>query len=105
MRRANGFKRIVSASSESRCWQRVPGKFETMLPDRGRCFPETGLELKINDNDTDKILIYKGTPLAYELSMEYIDAGLLYHENYYYLRVTQIDGNMAWSSPIWVQYD
>ena len=67
--------------------------------------PETGLELKINDNDTDKILIYKGTPLAYELSMEYIDSGLLYHENYYYLRVTQVDGNMAWSSPIWVQYD
>jgi len=37
--------------------------------------------------------------------MEYIDSGLLYHENYYYLRVTQVDGNMAWSSPIWVQYD
>ena len=59
----------------------------------------------LNNNDTDKILIYKGTPLAYELSMEYIDSGLLYHENYYYLRVTQVDGNMAWSSPIWVQYD
>jgi hypothetical protein len=23
---------------------------------------------------------------------------------YYYLRVTQTDGNMAWSSPIWVDY-
>ncbi len=24
--------------------------------------------------------------------------------SYYYLRVTQEDGNMAWSSPIWVDY-
>ncbi|MGZ3733050.1 MAG: DUF3604 domain-containing protein, partial [Parachlamydiaceae bacterium] len=23
---------------------------------------------------------------------------------YYYLRVTQVDGHMAWSSPIWVDY-
>ena len=67
--------------------------------------PETGLELKINDNDTDKILIYKGTPLNYALSMKHVDSELLYHKNYYYLRVTQVDGNMAWSSPIWVQYD
>ena len=67
--------------------------------------PETGLELKINDNDTDKILIYKGTPLNYALSMTHVDSELLYHKNYYYLRVTQVDGNMAWSSPIWVQYD
>ena len=24
-------------------------------------------------------------------------------ENRYYLRVEQADGNMAWSSPVWVQ--
>jgi hypothetical protein len=26
-------------------------------------------------------------------------------ENYYYLRATQVDGEIGWSSPIWVSYE
>ena len=65
--------------------------------------PDNGLELSINSRD--KIFIYKGTPEFYELSLNYTDNSLLHKKNYYYLRATQIDGNMAWSSPIWVEYD
>ena len=33
---------------------------------------------------------------------EFTDAAPLAGENRYYLRVEQADGNMAWSSPVWV---
>ena len=40
-----------------------------------------------------------------EVSFELADTMLIPGEEaYYYLRVTQEDGNMAWSSPIWVRY-
>jgi hypothetical protein len=32
------------------------------------------------------------------------DAEPLKGENRYYLRIEQVDGNMAWSSPLWVTY-
>lgn len=39
------------------------------------------------------------------LSFELTDQRIIPHEqHYYYLRVLQDDGNMAWSSPIWVTY-
>ena len=33
----------------------------------------------------------------------YRDAGAPAGEHYYYVRVAQKDGNVAWSSPIWVK--
>ncbi|NNE33761.1 MAG: DUF3604 domain-containing protein, partial [Rhodothermales bacterium] len=40
------------------------------------------------------------------MSFELEDTTLIPGESaYYYLRVTQEDGNMAWSSPIWVTYE
>lgn len=39
--------------------------------------------------------------LSFELQDEIIIPG---EEHYYYLRVLQNDGNMAWSSPIWVNF-
>ncbi|MEM8954411.1 MAG: hypothetical protein AAGD22_09695 [Verrucomicrobiota bacterium] len=35
---------------------------------------------------------------------EYVDEAPLSGENRYYLRVEQLDGNMAWASPLWVDY-
>ncbi|MEM7143903.1 MAG: hypothetical protein AAF591_02130 [Verrucomicrobiota bacterium] len=35
---------------------------------------------------------------------EYRDEAPLAGENRYYLRVEQLDGNMAWASPVWVEY-
>lgn len=37
-----------------------------------------------------------------QLQTHYTDAAPLQGENRYYLRVEQSDGNMAWSSPVWV---
>ena len=40
-----------------------------------------------------------------EAQMEWVDDLLIPGETqYYYVRVIQRDGNMAWSSPIWVTY-
>lgn len=41
-----------------------------------------------------------------ELSLALVDAMIIPGEShYYYLRALQEDGNMAWSSPIWVNYE
>ena len=37
-----------------------------------------------------------------ETSFTFVDNEAGTGENYYYVRVIQNDGNMAWSSPIWV---
>jgi len=42
-------------------------------------------------------------PNKREFNTGFIDANPLLGENRYYLRVEQADGNMAWSSPVWVK--
>ena len=37
-----------------------------------------------------------------DVDFTYIDRQLLKTGDYYYLRVEQLDGNKAWSSPVWV---
>ncbi len=37
-----------------------------------------------------------------DVSFEFTDAEASLGENYYYVRVQQVDGQLAWSSPIWV---
>jgi hypothetical protein len=39
-----------------------------------------------------------------EVSATWTDEQPLKGENRYYLRVEQVDGNMAWSSPLWITY-
>ncbi|MEA3400481.1 MAG: DUF3604 domain-containing protein [Armatimonadota bacterium] len=41
-------------------------------------------------------------PVSYQASMEVEDEGSGDGADYYYVRVTQANGQMAWSSPIWV---
>lgn len=41
-------------------------------------------------------------PASYEASLEVEDEGSGEGTDYYYVRVTQANGQMAWSSPIWV---
>lgn len=45
-------------------------------------------------------LVGENPPLEYEL--EYVDRGAMQPGDYYYVRVDQLDGARAWSSPIWV---
>ena len=39
-----------------------------------------------------------------EMAVDYVDTSPRAGENYYYVRVQQIDRNMAWSSPVWVKH-
>ena len=42
-------------------------------------------------------------PAAKTVSQTFVDESPVAGENRYYLRIEQADGNMAWSSPVWVQ--
>ena len=52
----------------------------------------------IKNND----VIYGTAQGALETEFEYVDETEICPNDYYYLRITQEDGNMAWSSPVWV---
>jgi hypothetical protein len=52
----------------------------------------------------ESVKIHKAVPESlYKTSFKYIDNGDGNKEDFYYLRVTQLNGQMAWSSPIWVK--
>jgi len=42
-------------------------------------------------------------PKAKRFETSFTDESPNAGENRYYLRIEQVDGNMAWSSPVWVQ--
>jgi hypothetical protein len=48
--------------------------------------------------------VYKASPNAKTAAFEYVDNAATKGESYYYVRVEQSDGQLAWSSPIWVTY-
>ena len=47
-------------------------------------------------------IIYTSHPNQEEYAFEFRDRGFTAGSNYYYIRVVQNDGQVAWSSPIWV---
>ncbi|MCZ6675446.1 MAG: DUF3604 domain-containing protein, partial [Verrucomicrobia bacterium] len=60
-------------------------------------------EVEIDDFYTDTITLQRvisDPPISHHF--EYLDTDNPQHGDYYYLRVTQINGHQAWSSPIWV---
>ena len=48
-------------------------------------------------------IVYTSHPNHEEYSFEYRDRDFRPGANYYYVRVVQNDGQVAWSSPIWVE--
>jgi len=46
--------------------------------------------------------VYTQKPGTKEFSFEYEDRQPKPGESYYYVRVIQQDGNLAWSSPVWI---
>ena len=48
--------------------------------------------------------IYQVKPNQKDAHFEYVDSSIGSGESYYYVRVEQTDGQLAWSSPIWVTY-
>ena len=53
------------------------------------------------DPDTVSIqLVDENQPLDY--GFDFVDTGEMGRGDYYYVRVKQLNGAMAWSSPVWV---
>jgi hypothetical protein len=46
---------------------------------------------------------YEVAPNDRKAEFTYVDTHPVMGENRYYVRVEQVDGNLAWSSPVWVQ--
>jgi hypothetical protein len=53
----------------------------------------------------DNKYVYSGEPREREVHLQYVDmqarAG---KTSYYYVRIEQQDGNLAWASPLWITY-
>jgi hypothetical protein len=52
----------------------------------------------------DNEYIYSNEPQGETFDLRYRENSLTPGQHYYYVRVEQKDGNVAWSSPIWVKY-
>jgi hypothetical protein len=52
----------------------------------------------------DGAYVYKVAPGKQDVSFEYGDSAAGKGEHWYYVRVEQSNGELAWSSPIWVRY-
>ena len=52
----------------------------------------------------DGKFVYKTEPGSNAAEFDYIDAAASPGESWYYVRVIQVDRNMAWSSPMWIKY-
>jgi hypothetical protein len=52
----------------------------------------------------DNEYIYSKAPESETFDLRYKENSLTPGQHYYYVRVEQKDGNVAWSSPVWVKY-
>ncbi len=52
----------------------------------------------------DNSFVYTAHPGVEEIAFTYTDSDVVSGEHYYYVRVIQEDDNMAWGSPIWIDY-
>ena len=50
----------------------------------------------------DANYVYKVEPGRQEAAFEYLDVAAQPGQHWYYVRVEQEDGELAWSSPIWI---
>ena len=52
----------------------------------------------------DNQYVYSQEPQGDSFELRFKETSLTPGEHYYYVRVRQKDGNMAWSSPVWIDY-
>ena len=72
--------------------------------------PELEIEV-IGSNDLQEVVVirdnkyvYRRTGSGKQLQFTFKESSLALGQHYYYVRVEQKDSNVAWSSPIWVEY-
>jgi hypothetical protein len=79
---------------------------DILLGNYNKSISASELEMGMNTiilGESDSLIVIKGIPEKRDMVWEITDNSILYRWNYYYLRVIQINGEMAWSSPIWIQ--
>src|SRR5262249_13458043 len=82
-----------------------------LMGDEFRAWPPPAAEVKVIGTAglrrvevvRNNQIVYTASPGSDQAQFRYQDAQPVRGGAYYYLRVIQEDGNMAWSSPIWVQ--
>lgn len=52
----------------------------------------------------DGVYVHKAAPGGRDVNVEFLDRSPGKGEHWYYVRIEQADGELAWSSPIWVTY-
>ncbi len=48
--------------------------------------------------------VYSASPVGTEANIEFVDQAPVQGSSYYYLRVIQEDGEIGWSSPVWLEH-
>jgi hypothetical protein len=76
------------------------------VEERFQLIPDEVENVDIFWHNAYKVKFHTAIPEAgYKTTVEWVDDDLSPGRNWYYLRVTQLNGQMAWSSPIWVDTD
>ncbi len=79
----------------------IPAKgFEIVLRELSEGFVRKDLSASVDRDAVTLELI--GGEMPMEAEIEYSDTGEMRHGDYYYVRVDQLDGARAYSSPVWV---
>ena len=79
---------IIETKTNAKLWLKVDGTA-----------PFRRITIVRNEKDWKNFGVFSGTTFEESLT----DEDMLDGENRYYVRVLQRDGNMAWSSPVWVK--
>jgi len=89
-------ERVIALTDES----------ESLILDQFGLAPEDIENPDVYWHNAWKMKIYRAIPHeGYHVKYRYVDENPKVGENYYYVRVTQLNGQIAWSSPIWMRYN
>ena len=78
--------------------------FESTTPLRIKAYLRGTKAIQRVDVIKDNKIVYSSSPGKSEVEFQYADNASDPGESYYYLRVIQKDGEMAWGSPAWVSF-
>jgi hypothetical protein len=62
-------------------------------------------DVKQVDVVKDGRIVYTAAPKVRDVELTFTDAEVTAQQSWYYVRVMQVDGEMAWGSPVWVTYN
>ena len=60
--------------------------------------------MKSTDVIRDGEIVYQNSPPGDQVEFQFAEGESVTAQHYYYVRVSQQNGMMAWGSPVWVDY-